>query len=56
MSTDSDESRNDWLFIAENNYTENTTTISRIYVMTNYSDQGYLSEKYFAPSINLDFT
>jgi len=56
LTTDSDDSDRDFLFVADNDDNNTMTTIYRFYVLTNFSDDGQLSNEYYPPSILLDYT
>ena len=55
MVTDSEDSDNNYLFIADN-VDSNTTEIYRFYVKTNFSETpDYTDEEYYEPNIILDY-
>jgi hypothetical protein len=40
LATDSDDSDNDFLFVADNNENDTETIIYRFYILTNFSEKG----------------
>jgi len=56
ITTDSDDSDRDYLFVADNDDNNTMTTIYRFYILTNFSDDRQLSKEYYPPSLLLDYT